>query len=405
LEFLVYKHFLARGVTEKEQLGESRYAAYVIRPSGEVVSADLGPAKDIDYAVAAYRSSLSDPKRSDVREKARALHERILQPLLGCIGNSTHLLISTDGQLSLIPFESLVDERGRYAIERYSITYLSTGRDLLRMRVQRDSNSGPVLIADPDFGEPAVATVARIQDHKNSWTSQLTVRRSVTSADDLSSVYFAPLSGTAREVQAIQSLFPEARALTGVRAKKSALEALQAPSLLHIATHGFFLRDFQAEPAGVVGTRSIHASSKIENPLLRSGLALTGANLNKRGFDNGILTALEASNLNLWGTKLVTLSACDTGVGEVKNGEGVYGLRRAFFLAGTESLVMSLWPVSDYFTRELMVQYYSGLKNGLGRGEALRQAQLAILKRKGRQHPFYWASFIEAGEWTDLESR
>jgi CHAT domain-containing protein len=136
---------------------------------------------------------------------------------------------------------------------------------------------------------------------------------------------------------------------------------------------------------------------------LRSGLALSGANLVKDGNSDGILTALEASNLDLWGTKLVTLSACDTGVGEIKNGEGVYGLRRSFFLAGTESLVMSLWPVSDYVTREMMTSYYKELKQGLGRGEALRQAQLAMLKR--HPHPFYWASFIQSGEWANLDGQ
>ena len=118
-----------------------------------------------------------------------------------------------------------------------------------------------------------------------------------------------------------------------------------------------------------------------------------------------VLTALEASNLNLWGTKLVTLSACDTGVGQVRNGEGIYGLRRSFFLAGAETLVMSLWPVSDYVTREMMTAYYTGLKAGLGRGEALRKVQLAMLARQTRRHPFYWASFIQAGDWTPLDNR
>ena len=140
------------------------------------------------------------------------------------------------------------------------------------------------------------------------------------------------------------------------------------------------------------------------NPLLRSGLALAGANRD-RGADGGILTALEASNLNLWGTELVTLSACDTGVGEVRNGEGVYGLRRAFFLAGAETLVMSLWPVSDYVTREMMTAYYARPQEGLGRGDALRQAQLAMLARPDRRHPFYWASFIQAGDWAPSERR
>ena len=116
-----------------------------------------------------------------------------------------------------------------------------------------------------------------------------------------------------------------------------------------------------------------------------------------------MLTALEASGLNLWGTKLVTLSACDTGIGEVRNGEGVYGLRRAFILAGAETVVMSLWAVSDAVTRETMVAYYTGLRAGLGRRDALRQAKLAMLQRRARQHPFFWAGFIQSGEWANLE--
>jgi CHAT domain-containing protein len=126
-------------------------------------------------------------------------------------------------------------------------------------------------------------------------------------------------------------------------------------------------------------------------------LALAGANEQKKE-DNGILTALEVTGLNLWGTKLVVLSACDTGVGEVRNGDGVHGLRRALVLAGAETQVMSLWPVSDRWTRELMVAYYRGLQRGEGRGEALRQVQLEMLKDVRRRHPYYWAGFIQSGE-------
>ena len=223
--------------------------------------------------------------------------------------------------------------------------------------------------------------------------------RSLTSIDDLASAWFAPLRGTALEAERIKKLFPEATVLSRERATRLAISQLEAPRMLHIATHGFFINDSQR---------------RITNPLLRSGLALTGANLksaqNRDGGGGaareGILTALEASNLDLWGTKLVTFSACDTGIGEIRNGEGVYGLRRAFFLAGAETLVMSLWPVSDYVTRELMTDYYTGLKKGLGRGDALRQAKLKMLALSGgRQHPFYWASFIQAGEWASLDGR
>src|SRR5262249_5631652 len=160
----------------------------------------------------------------------------------------------------------------------------------------------------------------------------------------------------------IKSLFPDANVLTGTNATETALKQVDAPSILHIATHGFFLTGAPDKAKVGSGTRAISATVKIGNPLLRSGLALARANLNIDSADHGILTALEAASLNLWGTKLVALSACDTGVGQVKNGEGVYGLRRAFMLAGTETLVMSLWPVSDYVTREMMTTYYTGLK-------------------------------------------
>src|SRR5262249_8355940 len=146
-------------------------------------------------------------------------------------------------------------------------------------------------------------------------------RRSVTSAADLSAVYFAPLAASGTEARAIKGLFPDARLLIGSQATKATLEQVHAPLLLHIASHGIFLQDSNTVAVG-------------DNPLLRSGIAFAGANLSIRGQD-GILTALEASGLDLWGTKLVTLSACDTGIGEVRNGEGVYGLRRAFVLAGT----------------------------------------------------------------------
>jgi CHAT domain-containing protein len=119
-------------------------------------------------------------------------------------------------------------------------------------------------------------------------------------------------------------------------------------------------------------------------------LLLAGIKQNQSGpGEDGVLTALEAAELNLWETKLVTLSACDTGLGEVKNGDGVYGLRRALALAGSESQVMSLWQVADKATRELMVGYYTGLQRGEGRSEALRNVQLQMLRSGERRHPFY----------------
>jgi CHAT domain-containing protein/Tfp pilus assembly protein PilF len=403
IEFAVYRSFDPKAESNSVAYKEPRYIAYVLRQKGEVRWRDLGDAKAVDKEIGALRQALGDPLRRDARDRARALDEKVMQPVRALTGDANQLLVSPDGALNLIPFEALVDEQGRYLVQRYSFTYLTSGRDLLRLGVARAGNNSPLVIADPSFGEPDLPQQAEADG------ARANRRGSKTSAADLSSLYFAPLSGTVQEARAIKSLFPEASTLLGHQATESLLKQSAAPRILHIATHGFFLTDGPASPAagaGLQATRAISATAKVENPLLRSGLALAGANLpRKGGEDDGILTALEATGLNLWGTKLVVLSACDTGIGEVKNGEGVYGLRRAFVLAGTESLVMSLWPVSDYVTREMMTGYYQNLKQGQGRGAALRQVQLSMLKHKGREHPFYWASFIQSGEWANLDGK
>ena len=406
IEIAAYRPFNPKAENNKKAFGEQHYVAYVLHHEGEVQSADLGLSKPIDDAIDVLRLALRDPKRTNVKELARAVDQKVMQPLMTPVGDATQLLVSTDGALNLIPFEALVDEQGNYLVERFAFTYLTSGRDLLRMHVAREGNGKTTIFANPAFGEPMEAEIAKASMPGGS--SALGRRRSVTAAPTLAEVYFAPLSGTGQEALKIQTLFPESILLTGTQATESALKALSKPRILHVATHGFFLQDAEPTAAENVAsnTRSISARAKIENPLLRSGLALSGANLRTPGAtDDGILTALEASGLNLWGTKLVVLSACDTGLGEVRNGEGVYGLRRAFVLAGAESLVMSLWPVSDYATRNLMINYYKNLKLGMGRGAALRQVQLDLLKRDRQLHPFYWANFIQSGEWANLEGK
>jgi CHAT domain-containing protein len=228
--------------------------------------------------------------------------------------------------------------------------------------------------------------------------------------NDATPIHFQPLPSTGTEALAIKALLPEAAMLLREQATESALKQARAPRILHIATHGFFLSDQEAPPAQTRGGFSNDAlrasdlrfsqwAAKIENPLLRSGLAFTGANQGHSGSDDGLLTAMEVAGLDLWGTRLVVLSACDTGVGEVKNGEGVQGLRRALVLAGSESQVMSLWPVLDTTAKDLMIPYYKALRQGKGRGDGLRQAQLQMLRSRDRRHPFYWAAFIQSGEW------
>jgi hypothetical protein len=246
-----------------------------------------------------------------------------------------------------------------------------------------------VIVAAPDFGE----------------------RGNPTGATILARAHFDALPGTESEAQALHGLLPNARVLTHAAASEDALRGLRAPQILHVATHGFFLA---AKPS-VVNARTrglellpasnVPAEWTIDEPMLRSGLAFSGANQHHRGSNDGILTALEALSLDLTGTELVVLSACETGVGEATGGEGVYGLRRALLIAGAQTQVMSLWKIDDETTSRLMQGYYRAVVDGRGRAEALRDVQLSLARDSKYRHPYYWASFIVSGNPASLHGR
>ena len=398
IEFAVYRPFNSKARDDVATYGEPHYIAYIIRNHGGVQWKELGPAKEIDQSIYEWRQALRDPKRKDVQMLARLVDAKVMQPIRASLHDANQLLISPDGELNLIPFACLRDEYGKYLVERYEVTYLTSGRELLRTNVARASKTEAVIFADPVFGDLYSAEATRAHASKSKANLKSLTRPNRKRVEKTSNPYFLPLPGTADEARSIRDLFPDATVLTGTAATESAIKHLNAPRILHIATHGFFLSD----PATVI--RSEAQPNSINNPLLRSGLALAGANA-RAGREDGILTALEATAINLWGTKLVVLSACDTGIGEVRTGEGVYGLRRAFALAGAETVVMSLWPASDYTSRKFMTSYYTHLKEGIGRGAALRQVQLDMLSRNKQLHPFYWANFIQSGEWANLNGR
>ena len=226
------------------------------------------------------------------------------------------------------------------------------------------------------------------------------------------------LPGARDEVLAVAGLLgaQNAQVFVDAQADEAALASLTAPRILHLATHGFFLGDqtltrllgSNREPDGnsPFGLPSI-ALQGFENPLLRSGLAFAGANTTLAGKGRaeggGLVTAEKILSLPLAGTELVVLSACETGVGEVRAGEGVFGLRRAFAQAGVRSLVMSLWSVPDLETKELMVNFYRILgEKGGSRSAALRQAaldEMAIVRQRyGQAHPFFWGAFVFLGQ-------
>src|SRR5262249_20441303 len=172
--------------------GEPHYIAYLIPHEGPIRWKDFGEAKPIDAAIARFREALRDPARTDVRSLSRALNGLVMAPLLPLIGGAPHLLLSPEGDLHLIPFEALLNAQGRYLVERYEITYLTTGRDLLRLNIPRQSKSPPLIVANPFFGE---ADLQPTQNPPSKAASGLSSgRRSITTGNDISAVYFAPLA-------------------------------------------------------------------------------------------------------------------------------------------------------------------------------------------------------------------
>ena len=401
-----------------EQYGDPRYAAYILTPQGDPVGIDLGDANWIDDQLRPFRQQLRNtlfPSR--LRPISQQIYSILIEPLRPYLGNAKHLLISPDGDLNLIPFAALQDSHGSYLLEQYQLTALSSGRDLVTYQHTYDAEQPPIIVANPsyntgsDVGATQLVIKARTRDIPvdQSSTRQSRPQLQESSVSEVQSVGipfpWRSLPGTAREADLIAPKLHLSVILTEERATEGAVKAVQSPSILHFATHGFFLSGGGTD----------------QHPLVRSGLILAGANLqdaSQNQGEDGVLTALEVSGLDLRGTQLVVMSACDTGRGDVANGEGVYGLRRSFTLAGAESQLFSLWEVNDWATQVLLTRYYDYILAGRGRSEAWRQTQLDMLRGDLDQeidpqgfetisdtaHPNYWAAFVPSGNWEPLGS-
>ncbi len=384
-----------------------RYLALVLLPDADIRVLDLGPAEPIDRAASALRHALAN-RDAAFQPSAQRLYTLAFQPLLPLLGEARRLFLSPDGQLGLVPFAALHDGQ-RFLLDAYDFIYLTSGKDLLP-RPQQTAPSGSVIVlADPDFSAPLPAPavssggVPRVAERSTSAEHVFSALRA-HGAESL----WAPLPGTRQEAEAIQRLIPQAQVFLGTKATKERLLQLPTPGILHLATHGFFLED---EPVPTASRAVVHfgalgedlPAQRLPDPLLRSGLVLSGARASTPPssgaaaprLDRALVTALELAGLNLWGTELVVLSACDTGRGDIQLGQGVYGLRRALVVAGAETVVMSLWKVRDDSTRQLMEAYYRNLLAGQGRATALREAMRTL--RRTHPHPHDWAPFIALG--------
>jgi CHAT domain-containing protein/tetratricopeptide (TPR) repeat protein len=409
IEFITYMDrplVLEASTPEPQHPSQLRYLALVLFPDASIRALDLGPAEPIDSGALRLRAALAN--RDDTfQAHARALYKAAFQPLLPLLGKTRRLFLSTDGQLALVPFAALHDGE-RVLVETFDFTYLTSGKSLLPRTEETVPAAAVVVLADPDFNAPLHAPTGEVSVQATRSTSIERFFSTLAQAQEHRAWAAVPLPGTRQEAEAIQRLFSQAQLFLGPEATKERLLNLPPPGILHLATHGFFLED-ASTPAGSRAVGKFGAlgedpfAARPPDPLLRSGLLLAGASAPASGAsspshpppESAVVTALELAGLNLWGTQLVVLSACDTGRGDVKLGQGVYGLRRAFVVAGAETVVMSLWKVKDDTTQQLMEAYYRNLLAGQGRATALREAMRWL--RATRPHPHYWAPFIALG--------
>jgi len=382
-----------------------RCLVFILLPGDppRVTLVDLGDAEAIDQQIREYHKIIQEavsrkrpPDIDTLRQPLKALYGLILGPLLPHLQDRKQLFISPDGSLNLIPFEAFITPEGKYLLEEVSIQYIAAGRDIVRFQDEAQAQGKALILADPDYD---LGEQERIEVAKQMGVSEFEIRGG--SSRDAGTLTFKRLPDTRKEAEAIQKTMKqgEATCRQDQEAIQEVLFAAQYPKVLHIATHGYFLPDQKIAPQWNLGKETLppEALKTYENPMLRSGIALAGANTSQRqGKDYGMVSAEKVLGLRLKGTDLVVLSACETGVGEVQTGEGVFGLKRAFLLSGAKTLVMSLWSVPSRETTELMESFYEKWSKGQTKAEALREAKLELMKEN--PNPFFWGAFVMVGE-------
>jgi CHAT domain-containing protein/Tfp pilus assembly protein PilF len=424
------------------------YVALIVRSDHKIPAVvRLAEAERIDTLMERYQGLWSsearglpatrDNSEEEHREAGAALREAIWDPLLPHLGDAGLVFIVPDGAINLVSFAALPSGEDRYLVETGPMLhYLSSERDLTRAPRAGPGGAGLLALGGADYdlepsgGAADAAAGAAADAAMGAATGAAVYRGPRAACESFQELRFAALPASKIEAEEIASLWkagreereddaprPKITVLTGAEASESALKEMAADhAVLHLATHGFFVqkdcrstldearREAYPPPPAIVQ----RPAAVYDNPLLLSGLALAGAN--RRGevdpegaVEDGILTAEEIATIELSGVDWAVLSACETGVEEVRAGEGVLGLRRAFETAGAGTLIMSLWAVEDAAAREWMKRLYEARRSGVGVAEAIRQASLEVLRTRreaGRStHPFYWGAFVAAGDW------
>lgn len=387
-------------------VGETgRYGAVVVEPDGSVSLARLGPAGEIDGVVKEFRDlvqSTTESVEALAPRTAAALrrgHDLLVAPLLDRIGEAERIVFCADGQLLFLPFGSLEDGSGTAVQDRWEISYVNAARDLLR-ESGGDSGSGPglaLLVGNPDFATRVAGSGRGSGGSPGAGALSLDDETRAALVEASRGIEFGQLPGTQAE---IESLAPRLEAagyrvetLTGGGATEARLTGMEgSPAILHLATHGFFLNSLP------IGNRD--PEKDVDSAMLLSGLALAGAQDTIDRWNegtvpptanDGILLASEVSRLDLSGTDTVVLSACETAVGRALSGEGVEGLRSGLTLAGARNVLLTLWPVDDRATVEVMDVFYGKLLAGVPAAQAMAETKRELFRRIAAEEGEYVA--------------
>ncbi len=454
---------------DERETREAHYGLFILHADSPFpIAIDLGPAAPIDDAVNAFRTTCQNYAEwvekkgerpgivktreltAECAEAGAALRSLIFDPAAPHLSDCRRLFIAPDDSLFLLPFEAFPtpdykDAAIRYLVEDYEIIYLNAGRDLARIALQSKdtASAGPsVVVAGPNMEMPITTYLAKVSALQSEQSAQKATapdaekklaeedasvpvrfaQEPSTVMEDTPEISLQSMGGSVTEnlgkmgnfeehqfdafVQTTTKKLPDARVFTWEEAIEERVKLSESPQLLQILTHGLFL-----------SLDRITWPESFQNPLLRSLLVMAGAKTIAREkvhtdnadtsavLDDGLLTAYEVIGMNLQGTELVALTACQTALFETQPGQSVAGLRRAFSLAGAQSMIMAQWEIPAGPSAMQMEYFYDGWlekQNGMERYTAFREAQLEVLRFARKEgfkgHPWIWAGFVYIGD-------
>ncbi len=365
--------------------------------------------KKIQEAITRYRGAIQDESldEEELHKIGQEVHDLIWAPLTPSFAGRKVIYVVPDDMLNILPFNALMDSKGEYLLKTLDLHILSTSRDLIPSTIE-DAKGELLILAGPNYTSTKVVDkeVMTQVAGKRSAGTQDAMRG--FSGSGLRGLKFDPLPGAEKEGKLISEATTAKKEANTIFTEDAAQEQViqslkEPPKMLHIATHGFFLKadeNLKKRLLSLQRGADVHLPPPGDNPMLRAGLAFAGINgsapfLGEIPTENdGVLTALEVLGLNLTGTRLAVLSACETGLGEIHEGEGVYGLRRAFQEAGVKTVISSLWEVSDAGTQALMTGLYGRLAEGKPVHAALLESQRSMLASKEWNYPYIWSAFM-----------